>query len=166
MNPGVANRESCNFFKADPTKNDKTPLQNPTDFFLPLSTKMNDLRVKGVNFCEWNEEFIINELAANIYKPNVCILFELLEFNPKLVAVDSDLLNSERLYPVAWAYLRPLGTASLHMDKIKLQLYKYKFRSDQGMKFNRPFDPRTPEVLLELEWPKKTLFNSFLEVEL
>jgi hypothetical protein len=34
------------------------------------------------------------------------------------------------------------------------------------MKFNRPIDPRTPEVLLELDWPQKTPFNSFIEVEL
>ena len=120
MNPGVTNLESCNFFKADASKNEKTPYQNSTDFFLPLSSKMYDMRVKGVNFCEWNEEFIVNELAANIYKPNVCILFELLEFNPQLVIENSPLLNSDRLYRVAWAYLRPLGAASLHLDKIKL----------------------------------------------
>jgi hypothetical protein len=34
------------------------------------------------------------------------------------------------------------------------------------MKFNRPIDPRTPEVLLELDWPQKTHFNSFIEVDL
>jgi hypothetical protein len=34
------------------------------------------------------------------------------------------------------------------------------------MKFNRPIDPRTPEVLLELDWPQKTPFNSFLEIEI
>jgi hypothetical protein len=88
---------------------------------------MYDMRIKGVNFCEWNEEFIINELGCNIYKPNIVIMFELLEFNPLLIAEDSALLNSERLYRVAWSYLRPLGTASLHMDRVKLQLYKYKF---------------------------------------
>ena len=40
------------------------------------------MRIKGVNYCEWNEEFVINEQASNIYKPNVVFLFELLEFNP------------------------------------------------------------------------------------
>lgn len=120
-NPGVTNLESCNFFKVDPQKNEKTPMNLPTvDFFLPLSTQMYDMRIKGVNFCEWNEEFVINELASNIFKENVVILFEVLEFNPLLIVDDSPLLNSERLYPVAWAYLRPLGTASLHMDRIKL----------------------------------------------
>ena len=88
---------------------------------------MYDLRVKGNNFCEWEEEFVINELASNIYKDNVIFLFELLEFHPKLVVADSELLRPDRLYPIAWAYLRPLGSATLHMNRIKLQLYRFKF---------------------------------------
>jgi len=136
------------------------------DFLLPMSTKMYDLRVKGVNFCEWYEEFIINEKAPNLLKPNVIMLFEILEFNTQLVIENSSLLNIDKLYPVAWGYLRPLGAASIHIDKVKLQLYHYKFNSDRDIKFNRPFDPRTPEVLLEFDWPNKTKFNSFLEVEL
>jgi len=63
------------------------------DFLLPMSTKMYDLRVKGVNFCEWKEEFVINEKAVNLMKPNVVILFEILEFNPQLVVQNSSLLN-------------------------------------------------------------------------
>jgi hypothetical protein len=91
---------------------------------------MYDLRVKGINFCEWNEEFIINESVKELMKANVLIMFEILEFNTQLVVQDSKLLNADRLYPVAWAYLRPLGAASIHMDKVKLQLYKYRFKSD------------------------------------
>ena len=34
------------------------------------------------------------------------------------------------------------------------------------MRFNRPVDPRTPDVFLELDWPQKTTFNSFLEIDL
>jgi len=62
--------------------------------------------------------------------------------------------------------LRPLGAASIHLDRVKLQLYHYRFKADQDIKYNRPFDPRTPDVLLEMDWPQKTKFNSFLEVEL
>jgi hypothetical protein len=85
-------------------------------------------------------------------KPNILLLFEILEFNTQLVIENSSLLNAEKLYPVAWAYLRPLGAASIHMDKVKLQLYKYKFKSDDSIKFNKPFDPRTPDVMLEINW--------------
>lgn len=34
------------------------------------------------------------------------------------------------------------------------------------MKFNRPVDPRTPDVLFELDWPVKTKFNTFLEIDI
>jgi len=81
---------------------------------------MYDMRISGVNYCEWNEEFIINELASHIHRDNIVILFEILEFNPILVVDNSSLLNVEKLYPVAWAYLRPLGTASVHMETSKL----------------------------------------------
>ncbi len=46
---------------------------------------MFDMRIQGTNYCNWNEEFIINENVANIYKKNVVILFEILEFNTLLV---------------------------------------------------------------------------------
>jgi hypothetical protein len=82
---GVANKESVSFFKINKDKDEKTPMKAPADFLLPMSTKMYDMRVKGVNFCEWNEEFIINEKAQHLMKPNVVILFEILEFNPLLV---------------------------------------------------------------------------------
>ena len=87
---------------------------------LPFSTQMFDMRISGVNYCEWNEEFVINEYASNILQENVVFLFEILEFNPLLVVDNSSLLNVDKLYPVAWAYLRPLGTASVHMETSKL----------------------------------------------
>ena len=53
------------------------------------------------------------------------------------------------------------------MDRIKLQLYKFKANmTDKGMKYNRPIDPRTPDVLLELDYHTKTKYKSFLEIEL
>lgn len=164
--PGVTNKESVNFFQMSQEQNEKIPLMSEPDFLLPLSTSMYDLRVKGVNFCEWNEEFIINEKVTELMKANVLIMFEILEFNTQLVVNNSNLLNSDKLYPVAWAYLRPLGAASIHMDKVKLQLYKYRFKSDRSTKMNRPIDHRTPDVMLELNWQQKYKFDSFLEVEL
>jgi hypothetical protein len=43
---------------------------------------MYDMRIKGVNYCEWNEDFVINEYAQYLLKPNVVLLFEILEFSP------------------------------------------------------------------------------------
>ena len=121
--PGVANKESFNCFRFEgENMKEKKCEFIPTDFLLPFSTKMYDLRVNGNNFCEWNEEFVINEQARNIFKGNVVFMFELLEFDPLLLLQrpKSKLLRPDNLYPVAWAYLRPLGTASIHMDRLKL----------------------------------------------
>lgn len=162
--PGVANKESCNFFQVEGDQKEARKI--PVDFFMPMSTQMYDMRVKGVNFCEWNEDFIINECAEHLLKQNVLIMFEILEFNPLLVIENSPELTPDKLYRVAWAYLRPLGTASIHLDRVKLQLYEYKFHPTQHTKYNRPLDPRTPDVLLELNWKQKQPLNTFIEVEL
>jgi hypothetical protein len=57
------------------------------------------------------EEFVINENARYIMMPNVIFLFEILDFNTSLIFENPSLLNADNLYPVAWAYLRPLGAA-------------------------------------------------------
>jgi hypothetical protein len=76
-----------------------------------MSTSLCDLRIKGENLAYWGEEFSMNELANYMLKPNVLMLFEILDFNPALIFESRKLLNAEMLYPVAWAYLRPVGTA-------------------------------------------------------
>ena len=78
------------------------------------------MRKKGHNSCEWNEEFVINEFAQNLLKPTVVILFEILEMNPTMIIKKDKRLNSENLYPIAWAYLRPLGTAHIHLTRSRL----------------------------------------------
>ena len=121
MQPGVANKESLSYFKYDKDKGEKEALKNVVDFFLPMSTKMYDLRVKGVNYCEWNEEFVINEKITHLMDQKVVFMFEILDFCPHLIVKDkNNQLNSEKLYPVAWGYLRPLGTSSIHIEKVKL----------------------------------------------
>jgi len=37
-----------------------------------------------------------------------------------LIAQNSKLLNNENLYPIAWGYLRPLGTAHIHLSRSRL----------------------------------------------
>lgn len=170
--PGVANKESANMMQIIPPeagkegKNEKKITSVEPNYILPMSTKMNDLRIEGVNYCNWNEEFVINELAQKIYNPNVVILFEILDFNTKLLIEGSSKLNNDNFYPVAWAYLRPLGTANIHLGARKLQLYHFNFEGKKHMKYNRCIDPRTPDVFLELDWPSKKKFNSFLEIDL
>jgi len=57
----MLNKEHAAFF--DCRKNHKLEL---TDYLLPLSTSLCDLRIKGENMARWDEEFIVNEFAKNI----------------------------------------------------------------------------------------------------
>jgi hypothetical protein len=101
-----------------------------TDYFLPMATNLFDMRKKGQYSCEWNEEFVINELASNLLDDHVLMLFEILEVNTHLIeARKTNLLNSELLYRVAWGYLRPLGTAGINTGRSRIQLYRYKYNS-------------------------------------
>jgi hypothetical protein len=81
------------------------------DYIMPISTQMYDLRVKGMNLAQWQEEFVINENARYLLSPNVIFLFEILDFNTNLMFESPGLLNADNLYPIAWAYLRPVGAA-------------------------------------------------------
>ena len=94
LQPGVTNKESLSYFQFDKENNKKEPLRNAVDFFLPMSTKMYDLRVKGVNYCEWGEEFVINEKITHIMDQKIVLMFEILDFCPHLVVKEkSNLLN-------------------------------------------------------------------------
>jgi len=131
-----------------------------------MATRLYDMRVKGQNTCIWNEEFVINEFAEDIFKPNVVFLFEILECNTKLIEAERyDLLNSDMLYPVAWAFLRPNGTAGNHLTRNRLQLFTRKFKLDTTTKRKGLMDPRTPEVFIDFMWPHHEKYPSYLEIE-
>ena len=93
-------------------------------------------------------------------------MFEILDFVPNLIVNKSSLLRPDNLYPIAWAYLRPLGRAQIHTDKVKLQLYKFKYKTNADSKYNNPLDPRSPDVLVDMMWPDRELYNTFLEIDL
>ena len=104
--PSVANLETADFMDSG-----KHHTASQADFLLPLSTQMFDLRVKGMNLAQWHEDFYLNENARHVLQPNVIFLFEILDFNPQMLFESPELLNADNLYPVAWAYLRPVGAA-------------------------------------------------------
>ena len=81
--PGVWNKESVSTLSLDPQNQLAVDWgDKDVDFLLPFATQFFDMRIKGNNSCQWNEEFIINEYAQNILQKNVVILFEMLEMNP------------------------------------------------------------------------------------
>ena len=157
----VTNIESAAFIDSG-----KHYTQSAADFILPLSTQLYDLRVKGMNFAQWQEEFIINENARYLLQPNILFLFEILDFNAQMIIESPELLNADNLYPIAWAYLKPVGASQIHLSRTRLQLFRYKFRYNEEVKKGKYLDPRTPPVFLEFNWPKRAQYPSFLEVEL
>lgn len=54
-----------------------------------------------------------------------------------MIFENPDLLNADNLYPIAWAYMRPVGAAQIHLAKTRLQLYKYKFKYNQEINVKR-----------------------------
>ena len=135
------------------------------DCIPPVSTCPYDLREKGESFAEWNEEFYINEDAAVILDSNNIIFFELMDFN---LNYSLNKIN-ECVIPIAWGYLKPVGFSRTYMGKHKIQLYNYKFNRSQQLhdlkNKNREY-LRTPDVLYELDWIKKTKYQTFLQIEL
>ena len=79
---GTSSRETANVFKMEDENTKKKPYEVKTDFLLPFSTRMYDMRIKGVNYCEWNEDFIINDEVSHLLGKDTLFLFEILEFNP------------------------------------------------------------------------------------
>lgn len=45
------------------------------------------------------------------FKSTTVVLFEILDYNPTLIVKNSKYLNADKLYPVAWGYIRPLGVS-------------------------------------------------------
>jgi len=119
--PGVYNKESCS--RID---NNKVIYRENDNFLLPFSTNFFDMRIKGQNQCSWKETFVVNQPANYLLKESTVLLFEILECNASLIEKGSELVTRELFYPVAWSYLRPLGTANIHMARTRLQLYRFK----------------------------------------
>jgi len=135
------------------------------DFIPPFATRYCDFRILGENRAEFYESFTINESLESLYSDNTIILFEILDYNPTLILEDSPLLRSN-MYPVAWAYLRPLGESLVHSSTKRLQLYRYKFNPTTEFSKQYVTDIRTPLVYFDFNWPIHTEYPSFLEIDI
>ncbi len=136
-----------------------------SDFIPPFATRYCDFRVTGENRAEYYESFLINESLESLYSENTVLLFEILDYNPGLILADSPLLR-DNMYPVAWAYLRPLGESLLHSSTKRLQLYRYKFTPTADFVKTVGADIRTPLVFFDFNWPVHTEYPSFLEIDI
>lgn len=137
---------------------------NTIDYFLPLSTTHYDLRPKAENFWSWYQSFVLDVKAEYFLRPNVIILFEVLDYSPALLLEGSSKLNADNFLPIAWGFLRPIGAACQHLADSKIQLYYYKGNHSKFHRYKHDIDLRTPDVLCELNWTNKSKYPSYLEV--
>lgn len=160
--PGVYNNESGCYYNAY-----KTHFEYPrVDYYLPLSTAHYDLRPKAENYCSWYENFVLDVRVEEFLKPNVVVLFEVLDYSPALILDKSKRLNADNFLPIAWGFIRPIGQARQHLADSKIQLYHYKGKHSKQRRNKMEIDPRTPDVLCELNWPSKSKYPSYLEVNI
>eukprot|EP01022_Parablepharisma_sp_SALTPOND_P016979 TRINITY_DN2616_c4_g1_i1.p2 TRINITY_DN2616_c4_g1~~TRINITY_DN2616_c4_g1_i1.p2 ORF type:complete len:610 (+),score=76.17 TRINITY_DN2616_c4_g1_i1:2030-3859(+) len=165
-NPGVqavSNKENVTVIQHSDTGNEVRDIDS--DFIPPFATRYCDLRITGENRAEFYESFLINEGLDSIYNENTVLLFEILDYNQNLILSDSPLLR-QNLYPVAWAYLRPLGESLVHSSTKRLQLYRYKFSPTADFYKEAQADIRTPLVYFDFNWPTHTEYSSFLEIDI
>lgn len=96
--------------------------------------------------------FYINDEADHLLTTNTIVLFELLDYNHKLLAgrAVGD-LDRDNFYRIAWGFLRPMGVSRRHLGYSKLQLYRYKFDSQKlPAEYQRKF---VPTVYYDFIWP-------------
>eukprot|EP00826_Nyctotherus_ovalis_P049041 TRINITY_DN5858_c0_g1_i5.p1 TRINITY_DN5858_c0_g1~~TRINITY_DN5858_c0_g1_i5.p1 ORF type:complete len:607 (+),score=157.79 TRINITY_DN5858_c0_g1_i5:114-1934(+) len=136
-----------------------------SDFIPPFATRYCDFRVSGENRAEFYEGFWVNESLEHVYSESTVILFELLDYSPELIFQGDPSLR-DNLYPVAWAYLRPLGEALVHTSTKRLQFYRYKFVMPPGFYRETQADIRTPLVFFDFNLPYHDEYNSFLEISI
>ena len=139
--------------------------ENALDYIPPFSTPPYDLREKGESFAEWNEEFIINEDASNIFNPYTVIFFEMFDYNFNLPLENC---SDDGIIKIAWGFLKIVGYSQTYLGKHKIQLYKYKYNRPDDYKLlleTHQKDNRTPEVLYEFNWFKKEPYQTYLEID-
>ena len=59
--------------------------EHDIEFIPPFATNNCDLRVSGNTRARWTDKILVDEDALNIFTPNTIILFEILDFNKKLI---------------------------------------------------------------------------------
>jgi len=158
--PSISNKENVTVIEKD-----KTVRSIESDFIPPFATSYCDLRVSGKSHASFYKDFLINEDLRHIYGETTVIIFELLDYNPELIFNDEPRLR-DNLYPIAWAYLRPLGEALIHKATKRLQLYRYKFDMPPTFYKDTQADIRTPLVFFDFNYPYHDEYNSFLEISI
>jgi len=148
------------------TTGHKNFAESGIDFIPPFATNCCDLRLEGIARARWNYSIILNEEASYLYDPKHIILFEILDFSKDLLKQNSNMLDSNNHYRIAWGYLRLAGLAKNHIGLSKIQLFKYKFDPSYTATLNiQKIYKRIPFVYFDFIWPNKTNYEGYLNVQ-
>ncbi|KNC52471.1 jouberin [Thecamonas trahens ATCC 50062] len=105
------------------------PVSSSLDAIEPLLTKPCNFRARGVFEPVWEESLEFGVPWANVVKPGVLLLFELLDYGGLNEAVQASKSNKEAdgWFRIAWGFLKvaPTPDRSYSRRPLRLQLYKY-----------------------------------------
>jgi len=91
------------------------------DYIMPLSTGFTDLREKKNQKPIWDEDFFIDCPVDSLINKNSLILFEILDYDASLIInKNTQNINQEGMYRIAWGYLRPLGQGGIYIGRNKI----------------------------------------------
>jgi hypothetical protein len=112
--------------KSDPTRPAlyaaETATDRPSPFIPEVMTEPYVLPGSGTSACFWNEDLLYNEHVEHVLKPQTLLLFEVLEFGPR---VDTAKFP-DGLRPLAWGFLKLLSTKGRpNFGSARLQLYHH-----------------------------------------
>jgi len=94
---------------------------SPLHFVLPMMTKPVDLRRTGKYFANWNEELVVNVPVEAFLKPELLMLFELIDFGPN---VDPG-SQSAGCAKLAWGFFKLINTkGGVNSGSFELQLFR------------------------------------------
>ncbi|KAJ3261547.1 Jouberin [Boothiomyces macroporosus] len=100
-----------------------------TNFILPILSDSFDLVLNSTKAPHWNQSILLNELYLHLVKPDVLILFEILDY----------LDSVKHMSRVCWAFLKIVGEEANTEKELRLQLYKYPFSLSTIQDFPVPY---------------------------
>ncbi|KAJ3124551.1 Jouberin [Nowakowskiella sp. JEL0407] len=121
----IVDAQTGTYVKKSTMKRKSISAYEQVDYILPILSKPFSLQKNQTLSPQWQESLLINENYSFVMRQDIVMFFEVLDFAGQR---QRDNENSDGWYPIAWAFLKPMGyTNSPNLEKeVQLQLYKYK----------------------------------------
>ncbi|OQR94091.1 jouberin [Thraustotheca clavata] len=141
-----------------------------SEYILPIATRPCLLSANGQGIPKWNEELNFNDAYANFIRPETIVLFELVDFNPRI-----ELLQGMDCYHrVAWGFCRVVSPNSAYnaptrpqeVMNHRIKLFEYQPSSllieqqIKNMQTNRP----QPSVFFQFLRHQRVRYPSTLHI--